>query len=259
MIRVLSFTVLLTFVFPLWAVAREVESLRRSLTVRVEVKLGDRSIDSGSGTIVGRSGNTYRVLTAAHVVKNDKFRYVIHTADNKKHDALPGIRRATKGVDLATLDFQTDQSYETARISEKKPSQTENVTVCGFPRPGTAIRSYILQCVPGQVTAWDEKPNQPGYEMIYNVVTRGGMSGGPVFSQENLLAGVHGLADGDCRDDRCDNKTGFNIAIPSNVIRDFASDLGLEIKQASPILPVKTYVPLAPTGIDVCPAGPGRC
>ncbi len=73
---------------------------------------------SGSGVIIQRKGDIYLVLTAAHVVNstspgeeayvttNDD---ILHDIDTRKIINLPG-------VDLAVMEFQSNNSYSIANI-----------------------------------------------------------------------------------------------------------------------------------------------
>ncbi|XZO02157.1 MAG: trypsin-like peptidase domain-containing protein [Microcoleus sp.] len=70
--------------------------------------------------------------------------------------------------------------------------------------------------------------------MRYNAVTKGGMSGGPVFDAEGRVVGIHGEGDLDFDDvtdtdrtvitGKVDTKTGFNAAIPINTFIAKLSD-----------------------------------
>ncbi len=55
--------------------AKEVAQVAVPTTVRIDNPLG---IDKGgSGVIIAKTGNTYTVLTANHVVKNPKVEYTV--------------------------------------------------------------------------------------------------------------------------------------------------------------------------------------
>jgi len=111
--------------------------------------------------------------------------------------------------------------------------------VFGYPgipasRKGQTERNFEFS--PGFVTS--RLPNHSdGYTLRYNAVTKGGMSGGPVFDGEGRVVGVHG--EGDLDYDRVTDrdrkvitglaitKTGFNSAIPINTFIAKLSEAGL--------------------------------
>ena len=58
----------------------EVGKIAKSVTVAIRTPE-----ERGSGAIIARSGNTYTVLTAAHVVKKTTGRYTIELSDGQKY------------------------------------------------------------------------------------------------------------------------------------------------------------------------------
>lgn len=88
---------------------------------------------------------------------------------------------------------------------------------------------------PGFVTSrLNDHPR--GYTLRYNALTRGGMSGGPVFDSEGRVIAIHGEGDRDYDtvadeqgnpNGRVATKTGFNAAIPINIFITKLSEAGL--------------------------------
>ncbi|WP_048323126.1 S1 family peptidase, partial [Crocosphaera watsonii] len=71
---------------------------------------------NGSGSIIGRNGNNYQVLTNWHVVSesdnvND---YTIETSDGTPH-AVKQIKRLN-GADLAIITFSSSNVYSVAKL-----------------------------------------------------------------------------------------------------------------------------------------------
>jgi Trypsin-like peptidase domain len=85
---------------------------------------------SGSGVIIKQNGNTYMVITAAHVVKRGEQRII---APDKKVYSISKIT-PLKEIDLAIVEFKSVEKYQLAKISDsdKFPIGT-NISVAGFP------------------------------------------------------------------------------------------------------------------------------
>lgn len=106
----------------------------------------------------------------------------------------------------------------------------------GIPESRNYQKERYFEFVPGFVTSRISSHPQ-GYNLRYNAVTKGGMSGGPVFDTEGRVVGIHGEGDRDY-DSVTDTdqkvitgsaitKTGFNSAIPINTFIAKLSETGL--------------------------------
>lgn len=113
------------------------------------------------------------------------------------------------------------------------------------------------------------RPQTGGYSLRYNAVTRGGMSGGPVFDQDGRVIGIRGQGDITGAVQTASGevevlKTGFNAAIPS---QSFAAFFGSPTAPSTPIptvpeidlLQTTALVPSAPPvgGPDPAPEAMG--
>jgi tetratricopeptide (TPR) repeat protein/V8-like Glu-specific endopeptidase len=206
--------------------AVQVGNTARQITVRVESKARN---SIGSGTIIQRSGNTYTVLTAAHVVRSiDNLE--IFTMDGRAHRSLPNsIKQAPGSIDLATFQFSSSQSYAIAKLGNSQTlAAGSNIYVAGFPAATTTINAGVFNFTKGEVTANASKGNAKGYSLIYSNPTLPGMSGGPVLNDRGQLVAIHGQGD------RSPNgqKTGFNLGIVIEKIP--SSALGLVSKTPQP-------------------------
>ena len=94
----------------------EVARIARGVTVRVE------SQNPGSGILIQQSGNTYTVLTAAHVVATDDF-YEVVTPDKSRHTIQNATIQKFPGVDLAIFTFNSPQTYRVAQFGDSHQSK----------------------------------------------------------------------------------------------------------------------------------------
>ncbi|AFY94121.1 S1 family peptidase [Chamaesiphon minutus] len=217
----------------------QVNDIAREVTVLIR---GDQS--HGSGVIIQKTGNTYYVLTAEHVVRQkDDFKIV--TADKQAYSIDYSKIKRFNGVDLAIVKFTSEKNYPLAKIGTAKPSEGQDVFVSGWPSNGAignaAGGELIRQFTSGSISGFLPRPLN-GYSMIYTNVTRAGMSGCPVLDTAGRLVGVHGL--GDKEDARqlaqsgltqeaamglaAKIKPGFNYAIPISVFLQKAGSVGID-------------------------------
>lgn len=106
---------------------------------KITVKIQSSSGATGSGVIVKRDGNTYTVLTSAHVVcesdpedtNSDDCAENIYKviAPNNESQAYKveenSIKQANDDVDLARLEFKSSNDYEVATLANYAPVSSE--------------------------------------------------------------------------------------------------------------------------------------
>jgi S1-C subfamily serine protease len=228
----------------------EVNDIAREVTVLIRSDKGH-----GSGVIVAKDSKTYYVLTAFHVVSN-KDNYKIVTHDKKAYQLDYGKVKRLSGVDLAVVEFSSDQDYKTAKLANSETvKEGKPVFVSGWPRLTTVGQAaggqLVRQFTDGRVSGFLPQPLE-GYKMIYTNKTLGGMSGGPVLDAGGRVVGIHGL--GDTEDPNriqqsagIDKQTaasiaglikpGFNYAIPINTFLSLAPQsgiyLGLQVENSA--------------------------
>ncbi len=90
----------------------QIRQLAQAITVKVlSVHQG------GSGILINKVGQTYTILTNAHVV-NSKEAYRIQTLDGKTHSAVVISRGdSVKSNDLALLQFQAKENYRVVPLA----------------------------------------------------------------------------------------------------------------------------------------------
>ncbi len=186
----------------------------QAITVRLE------GATLGSGVLVKREGNRYKVLTAWHVVSGQRpgEELAIITPDGKQHRLEQGSITRLGSVDLAVLSFLSSSSYAVARIGD--PNRLEmggSVYVAGFPISTSAVPARILRFLDGRVIANSRVAIPNGYQLLYSNQTQRGMSGGAVLDDSGQLVGIHGQAETDTlptADEGVAIKTGTSQGIP---------------------------------------------
>ena len=201
--------------------AVEIGKIAKRVTVQVQ-KISPRGSAGGSGVVIARDGNEYTLLTAFHVVDDPAANYQVRTFNNRVYSATRVVRfNLTPGSpDLAIVSFRANEAYDIATIGDSNGDLAQegaDIFVAGFPKRsgGIPLADWQFEFSKGAVTSRPPSAAN-GYSLRYNAVTRGGMSGGPVFDTEGSVVGMHGTGDLD------DNvtadgpviKTGFNAAIP---------------------------------------------
>ena len=173
--------------------------IAREITVRIITNPG-----SGSGVIIGRQGNTYKVLTNDHVVANrSDNKYTVLTGDGSTHNGRWLRERQFSGLDLAIVEFNSNQSYQIASFGDSNNlSIGSPVYAAGYPNwywvnsnniedtRNWGLRAYRLTT--GQVGMIAERSLPRGYQLGYTNEIEQGMSGGPVLDENGQLIGING-------------------------------------------------------------------
>lgn len=218
-----------------WAVSSaKINTLAKSVTLRIQ-----GATSSGSGVLVQKAGNTYTLLTAAHVLAAQES-FEVMTADGQRYPLIPNSIRKHADADLAIAQFTSLKAYpivtvgNPAAIAEGAPSY-----VAGYPARTEALTESIYNFSSGQITAKAPRPLRDGYGLVYTNTTLPGMSGGPVLDANGHLIGIHGRADAKAQwqDEQLNSK----IYIKSGV------NLGIPIETAFTLLPKEKLTVAAPT------------
>jgi tetratricopeptide (TPR) repeat protein len=198
------------------ALSREaIVQIARSVTVQIV------GVGSGSGAIVKRQGDTYTVLSAAHVVGTEN-NYEVITADGQKHLVdLKTIKKFPEGVDLAILRFNSTQSYQVVELGDSTTAVAGTPCyVSGLPTvSGTNASRHQLS--EGQIEARAAHTSASGYALAYFNNTFAGMNGGPILDGQGQLIGIQGQALSQLTETKginpeTGNKFSLSLAIPLN-------------------------------------------
>ena len=237
----------------------ELEATAKEFTVKIENLSGG----NGSGVIIAKSGNTYTVLTADHVLceKDNETNeciardYQIVTPDGEKHTLDVNTINSEPGVDLAVFKFVSNKTYQVAELADYPLTNSDAVFVAGFPQLAENTPSqwhfslgYGLDKEQGLINVnvssnSNNRENSAslssqsslagGYEMVYTSPTYGGMSGGAVLDKAGRVIGIHGQAEGETvlnNQSGAANKIqlGYSLGIPINTFMGLKARLGVE-------------------------------
>jgi Flp pilus assembly protein TadD len=184
----------------------------------------------GSGVIIKHDGDTYTILTAAHVVgarQNSPLKIV--TFDRQQYiTSSSQVQLAPNALDLATVTFQSAQNYPVAQLGDSTTlTKGQTIFAAGF--LNTAVQFY-----PGKVVASSHRSQPYGYGLILgNADILPGMSGGGVFTDKGILVGINGKSVGNVNAHQPDRHTRFKpvsgLAIPIDTFAKIASQMQVDL------------------------------
>ncbi len=214
----------------------------RAISATPSTNISDRIVliqtrsEQGSGVIIKRSGSTYTILTAAHVVsdlRNSPLQ--ITTSDQQQHTTKPiEVKIAPNALDLATISFQSDQNYPVAQLGDSATA------VKGQPIFAVGFQGTSLKLNSGTVVATSRQSQERGYGLaIGNADILPGMSGGGLFTAAGTLIGINGKSVGTTEtvpvqeEARTNFKPVSGLAIPIDTFKQVASSLNVDIGSPS--------------------------
>lgn len=168
-------------------VRKEVSKMAAARAVKI---LGSGT--PGSGVLIGKSGTSYTVLTAGHVIESTSINEApqVITSDGKKH-AIIQIKQGAC-LDIAEVIFTSADSYPVATIQKDRVKAGEPFVVAGF--SSNSLKVGVDREVIG-VSGSDPTDAPGGYTLVYPSVNSSvGWSGGGLYSSKGELIGIHGRA-----------------------------------------------------------------
>jgi S1-C subfamily serine protease/tetratricopeptide (TPR) repeat protein len=165
-----------------------VKRAAQAITVRVSTPN-----NGGSGAIIGRKGNSYLVLTNAHVVRRAT-KLDIQAPDGQSYQAKLVDGSFDAKTDLALLQFTSKSKYKLADLSAVAQSPLDpgrDIYSAGFPFDTKNIR-----ITKGTVSQTTDIPFDDGTQVGYTTdkgekVIRQGMSGGAIVDSQGLFIGIN--------------------------------------------------------------------
>ncbi|HBE56055.1 MAG TPA: hypothetical protein DEG17_03310, partial [Cyanobacteria bacterium UBA11149] len=145
----------------------------------------------GSGVIFKQEKNSYLVLTARHVLREDVDCLVI-TSDRERYTAKKNKFTYYQGLDLVAMEFESNQSYPVGKLGKSEEVTMGNtVYVAGAPASNQTITKRDILVTEGKIIRTTSEL-ELGYTLVYDNTTKKGMSGGPVVDENGEVIGIHG-------------------------------------------------------------------
>jgi S1-C subfamily serine protease/tetratricopeptide (TPR) repeat protein len=168
---------------------QEVQQAARKITLRITSEN-----NGGSGVLIAKKGDTYLVLTNAHVVKRST-NFQIQAPDGQKYTARSIDGGFDAKYDLALLQFTSPTKYALADLSDVASPLAPERTIysAGFPFDTKNIR-----ITSGQVSQLSDIPFDDGTQIGYTTNRgekgiRQGMSGGAILDARGKFLGINTL------------------------------------------------------------------
>ena len=165
----------------------QVKRIAKDITVRIT-----SANNSGSGVLIAKKGNTYLVLTNAHVTRRTS-QFEIQAPDGQKYTAKPIDGGFDPKYDLALLQFTSQTKYTLAYLSDIAAPLAPGRIIysAGFP-----FDSKDIRITSGEVSQLSDIPFNDGTQIGYttNKGERGirqGMSGGSILDARGNFLGIN--------------------------------------------------------------------
>ena len=128
------------------AISQMAQAKADKVTVRIEVGEG-----FGSGVLVGKKGNTYLVLTSAHVLASQAdIAFSIETPDLQSYPARRVKDLRVGKFDVALLEFTSTYAYQLVNIAENEENSSlteeSKLVAAGFVRDADKLKLKIGWC-----------------------------------------------------------------------------------------------------------------
>ena len=184
----------------------------------------------GSGVLVGHVGDTYSVLTCAHVVDNLVGQQLgIVMADGTfEVTTASNVKIPSKESDLAIVTFKSTKNYPVAEIGDSSVlARKQKVYAIGFV-------NNELRFEPGKIVAASTHSQQDGYQIaIGQANITQGMSGGGLFDRDGKLIGISGKSVGADLSYKTRFRPVSGLAIPIDAFKQIVYNKSIPISAKS--------------------------
>jgi tetratricopeptide (TPR) repeat protein/V8-like Glu-specific endopeptidase len=208
------------------SIVKRIDDIAAQITVRIEDKQGH----NGSGVIIAKEGNTYSVITAAHVVQDKQGESIVQSIITPSQQRIPlrvsQVTILNKDLDLALVKFTSTQNYRITEIANYRYQNKDWVFVSGFPGQDPNRRRKLSigtirdrEHVDFEVK--DKVSLSKGNNLVYTNLSLPGMSGGAVLDRQGRLMGINTGAENESiltTDRQEEINFGLALGIPSSTI-----------------------------------------
>tara|TARA_B100001964_G_scaffold242485_1_gene317493 strand:- start:286 stop:1263 length:978 start_codon:yes stop_codon:yes gene_type:complete len=226
---------------------------------------------SGTGTIIGKKGNIYTILTARHVIPSiqEGDEYYAYSMKSKKRYRITSVQAPLgKKADIAVATFTAPEDFNLNIISDFYPFSDviQHCTTCPAIQRAPVSRQWKMESTGGRgagismpsgavtvpiyrftefVIQERAHGNKDGYELLYAASTVPGMSGGPIIGYREFgkinqgkcdfsgiaLLAIHGRSE----KYHSGGRSGLSLGVPVNLIKDYlvsnSERLGIPVNQ----------------------------
>ena len=196
-------------------------------SIAAEINVQIEGATKGTGVLIKKDGDRYTVITAWHVVKENRpnEEVGIITSDGIEHIWESKSLTRIGEVDMAIFTFTSTNTYQIAKIGDTKKISMGNVIfISGYPLANSSIPIRLIRFLRGRVITNTDLIIPDGYQLHYNNDTRSGMSGGSILNIKGELIGIHGRTEKNDEVAKLTGKvssTGINMGIPINYYEQF--------------------------------------
>jgi len=148
----------------------------------------------GSGILIRKQGNSYGILTNAHVISHSCRNSIrVQLPDNQLYPVNNVNEFRGNDYDLALISFHSSTNYTIASINPSNSASVgSSVFAAGFPFDAEFPQKKEFAFTKGKIQSLSDKAFDRGYQIGYTNSFEIGMSGGPLINQQGQVVGING-------------------------------------------------------------------